>query len=478
MKKKSVNSNYIFNLVYQILIVFVPFIVTPYISRILEADGIGQYSYAQSYVSYFVLLSGVGTLIYGQREISRHRDDTQFCAQLFWEIFLLRVIGVTTSYILYFIIILPNATNRLVYILAALEILAVVFDISWYFQGFEDFSKITLCNGFSKIVSVFAIFIFVKSKNDLPIYILLYCGSIILGNISMWFWAFPYITKNRLNKIHIFSHLKLSVMLFIPQVALQIYTVLDKTMIGLITKSDYQNGYYEQAMKTSKITLAVVTALGSVMAPRITNLFYKNKKKSIELMLGKSFNIMWALSLPIAVGLFVVADRFVPIYYGIGYGDVIPLLKILCFLVPIIGASNIIGMQYLIPVGKEKYYTISLFSGAIINFTLNSILIYSLQAKGATIASVLAELCITIIQMFLVRRDLPLKKYFSQLYRYLFNSIIMGIIIYILGLRLDDSLFALLLMIFCGIFIYLMLLVIERDHLLSKNGRRFEDVDE
>ena len=159
-----------------------------------------------------------------------------------------------------------------------------------------------------------------------------------------------------------FSHLKGAWALYLPQVAIQVYTVLDKTMLGIITKSNIENGYYEQANKVVLVLLMGVTALSTVMVPRISAMFAAKDQEQINRYLGKSFSYVWLVGFPITFGIFAVADIFVPFFFGVGYEPVIRLLCLFSLIIIPIGISNIIGLQYLVTTGNEYYLTCLLYT--------------------------------------------------------------------------------------------------------------------
>ena len=246
MSPKSIKKNYIFNVAYQILTILTPLITAPYLSRVLQPDGIGRVSFAESIVSYFSLVAVMGISSYGQREISYVQNDVAKHSEVFWNAKILGFCTAGITIVIYIIFSLLQKENATLYLILTLNLVANFFDITWFFQGMEDFAKTVTRNAIVKIMQICYIFLFVKDKTDLPLYVL---------------------------------------SLFIPSVAIQIYTVLDKTMIGVITGSEYENGYYEQAMKISKMLLVLVTSLSTVMVPRIGHLFENNKKD--EICMGK-----------------------------------------------------------------------------------------------------------------------------------------------------------------------------------------------
>lgn len=428
---KSLAKNYFLNLSYQILIIILPLVTAPYLARVLGPDRIGEYSFAQSIVSYFTLFSILGTTLYGQRMIAACHARGESKKQLFGELVLLRGINVVICLTCYFCVIFPNVDHPLLYLVVAIETLAIVFDISWFYQGIEEFQNITFCNGLSKLVGAALIFAFVKSRDDLVLYVLFLSGSTLLGNLVQWVFVRQHLKEGTFIRPTPMKHLKPAFKLFLSQFAIQAYTVLDKTMIGLITKSDFENGYYDQTQNLIRALVALVTSIGTVMASRITILWNssdENRDKQVQDLILFSFRLVFALALPIAMGTILIASRFVPIYYGDNYEPVILLMQILAVIVPIIGCSNIIGMQLFVPSGREHLLTRSVLIGACVNVVLNTVFITWKGAVGAAIASVLAELTVTGVQLFYARKEVPFTKVLRLLARYLLMTLFIGTI--------------------------------------------------
>ena len=255
--KKSIRINYLYNVSYQILILLTPILTTPYTSRVLGAEGIGLYSFTASVVSYFALFAALGTSTYGQRQISYIHEDREERSRVFWNTVILRFMTVAVSMLIYFLFCMKQGGNQMYWILS-INILTVAFDISWFLQGMEEFGKTVLRNVIFKLAGIIFIFVFVKSQNDLLIYAAGLVGLELLSNISLWFYLPRYIDKPDLRNLHPCVNLKTVISLFVPTIAIQIYTVLDKTMIGIFSPGTAENGYYEQALKLSKMVLTLV----------------------------------------------------------------------------------------------------------------------------------------------------------------------------------------------------------------------------
>ena len=466
MKKASVIKNYIYNTVYQVLVLTAPLITTPYVSRVLGATGIGIYSYAQSIATYFMLAGAVGTTIYGQREIAFARDDKKRRSEVFWQITLLRCAGVFIFGLIYFLIFGFGTEYRSVYQVLMVEIIATAFDVSWFFMGLENFKITVIRNTFIKLIGIFAVFLFVKSSDDVLIYTMCLTLPIFIGNISLWFSLPKYLVKVKIHPHNVIEYLKPSLILFLPQLAIEVYTVLDKTMLGIFASNIDEVGYYTQASKIIKVALTLVTSLGTVMLPAMSYAFAQGKTEVIVKSIKKAFHFVFMLGFAILFGICGVAKTFVPIFFGPEYDEVAVLMIVISPILIIISMSNVIGKQYLLPTKQEKYYTISVFTGAAVNFVLNWVLIMEFDAIGASIATVCAELSVLLVQTFLVRKQLNLFKCFLPAIKYLICGGIMCVVVYFIGEVLGKGVKVLLIQIAIGFAVYAIELLITRDSML------------
>lgn len=463
MSKKSVAKNYIYNVLYEILAIIIPLITTPYLSRVLGAEKIGIYSYTISITTYFILFGSLGISMYGKREIAYVQDNKSKRSIIFWEIFLLKCITLSLSMIIFYFSFCINGTYNIYYKILLLEIIGNIIDISWYFQGLEEFKKTVIRNTIVKVISVVSIFLFVKTQNDLFKYFLIYVCSTLFGNLTLWFYMPKYSEKIHLNKLDIKKHIKPTIMLFIPQIATQIYTVLDKTMIGTIVLDKSEVGYYEQAQKIVKLLMTLATSLGTVMMPRIASTYAKGDKDKVKQYMNKSFAFIMMLAFPLMLGLISISPKFVPIFYGKGFEKVTPLLCIISPIIVAIGLSNVIGTQYLLPTKQQTKYTISVVIGAIVNFILNIIFINKWASLGASLATVLAEITVTTTQFILVRKEIRIIDVLKISYKYVIASIIMFITSIIIGILIKNYLISVITQVIISSIIYFSLLLLMKD---------------
>ena len=396
----KVLKNYAYNLSYQLLVIILPIITTPYVTRVFSSDDLGTYGYFNSIVTYFILLATLGVANYGTKEISGHRKDIK---KNFWGIYTLQLGATILSLALYILLCLSLSSmqNPVAYILG-LSLVSKGLDISWLFQGLEDFRKITVRNITVKLGGGISIFLFVKSAKDLYLYVFLLTIFELLGQLSMWLPAREFIGKPHMDVTFAKKHLKPVILLFLPQIAISLYVTLDRTMLGaLASKMDV--GIYDQALKLVNILLTLVTSLGSVMLPRVASLLASGDQKAVNKMHQMSFLIYNLVIFPIIAGMLIVNDDFVQFFLGKDFQDARYAIAIMIFRMFFIGWTNIMGIQILIPHNKNKEFMISTTVPAIVSVGLNLIFLPKLGFIGAAIVSVLTEALVWGIQLYFTR---------------------------------------------------------------------------
>lgn len=441
-----------------------PLITTPYISRVIGSDGVGIYSFTNSIVTYFTLFAALGTASYGQREIAMHRDSPESTSRLFWEIEILSVFTTCIATGAWLIWILISTQYSAYYGVLTMSVIAVAFDISWYFGGFEKFKYIVIRNTLVKITGIILLFVFVRTNNDTLLYVAIMAATGLLGNISMWTYLPRMLTKVDFHSLHPFKvHLRQTFAYFIPTIATSVYTVLDKTMIGAITNSESQNGYYEQATKIIRMAESLLFSLNTVMSARQSYLFAEGRTNEIKDKINKSFEFLFSLAIPFMFGIIGVARNFVPWFFGKGYEPVVTLLWLMSPLPVVICISNILGNQYLTPSGQRARSSKGIIAGAITNFILNSILIPHYGANGATVASVAAEFVISAIYIRMSKGFITWKQIGSVAWKKIIASLVMLCVVLMIGHDYAGSLLITIVQVIIGTLTYGIVLVLLKD---------------
>ena len=416
----NLGKNYISNTIYQLLVVIMPLFTMPHLARVLGADGVGTYSYNYSIVSYFVLFATLGTSTFAQREIAYHQDDKDEVSKIFFETLSLRGICVALSLFVYFSIAQFAGPNKIYLTILSLNIINVFLDISWLYNGLEKFTKLAFRCIVAKILYLISIYLFITSHDHLARYVFIEVLFTTIQSVLLWFGLRQHI-KN-VDRIKPFRHIKQAFMLFIPSLAIQLYTVLDKTMLGLFSTGTYaENGYYEQAQGIVKACLILITSMVTVLSPKVSYAFSKGRKDEMANFMYGTYRYTWFVAMGLIVVMLCACPIIIPLYLGAEFSKTSFLIMLSSPLFIIIGLSNVTGLQYFIPCNHVKSQIFSLLSGSAVNICLNLILIPRWQSAGAIIASVIAELTVTIIQFCIASKygDFKLRKAFTCCPRYL-----------------------------------------------------------
>ena len=395
----KVIKNYLYNLSYQILTIILPIITVPYVTRIFTSEDLGNYGFYNSIVSYFSLFAMLGIGIYGTKQIAAARN----VSSTFWNIYAIQVAASILTLLVYIIVIysIPQMSGIIPLILG-ITLFSKMIDISWLFTGKEDFKKITLRNTMVKVAGVISIFTFIKSSEDLYLYIFLIVIFDFLGQFVMWIPAKKFIKRPSFDTKIIKKNLHPIVLLFLPQVAISLYVVLDRTLLGLLgSYSDV--GIYEQGQKLTSILLTVVSSLGAVMLPRVANLLSERKEKEAQNMVRFSFILYNLIIFPMIFGLIAINEVFVKLFLGQNFQDVKYVLYIIVFNIMFIGWTNILGYQVLVVRNKNKEFMLSTTIPAFVSVAVNIVVIPFFGYIGASITSVVVEFLVFAIQWYYSR---------------------------------------------------------------------------
>lgn len=454
----SVKKNFIYNVTYQLLILIIPLVTMPYISRKIGSEGIGIYSYTYSIVYYFMIFAMLGLNNYGNRTIAKVRDNKEVLSKNFKEIHLLQILTSFTMLALYIPFILVFQRKYiLISLIQALYILSCTFDINWFFFGLEQFKITVTRNTIIKLASLVLIFTLVKTKNDIWLYTLILSGSALLSQLLLW----PFVVKNtievkiRLNDIY--KHVRPCIKLFLPVIAITIYKVMDKTMIGIFSNIS-EVGYYENAEKIINVPNSIITALGTVMLPRMSNLYAKgSNEKGTKKVIEKSIKIIMFLSCAMCFGLIAISKNFSVLFFGKEFIKSGYIISYLAITIIFLSWGNVIRTQFLIPREKDKEYIVSAFYGALINFCMNIIFIPRFKSIGACIGTIAAEFVVMFYQTHAVRKELPISNYIRESLPFLIKAIIMFACVYSINYFKLPLIHTIILEITTGIIIYLAL---------------------
>ncbi|MDE6758675.1 MAG: flippase [Clostridia bacterium] len=468
-KKRSLKYNFIFSLISQILNLITPLITAPYLARVLHEVGTGQYSYSISIVTYFMLFANLGFDIYGQRQIAGCLEDEEAKSKVFWEIFILKsglsMVSLAVLFGVLFTVGFGENYDSIIFVLA-FQILSVPIDIQFLFRGEERFASLAFRTVVIKLLMIAGIFLFVKQESDVIKYAICVTVVTIFSVLILWFSLSKSIKIVSIKKLKIFRHFIPALLIFLPTVATSIYTIFDKTMIGLLASNpDYENGCYEQAYRINSFALILITVMTSIMISRNSRDFSKGEMDKVKSHLYFASNYIWFIGIPLIVGFCVLSGNLSSWFLGEGYDKVPLLLQIMSARFILTGFSDMISAQLFIAIKKEKFTTIASLIVAILNVVLNYFLIPKFGSVGAAIATTMTEFLLTFILVCFVIKNkyFSVKYVFKMSWKYIVASGIMFVPIYFMQRNMDYGILSFIAITITGFIVYAITLMILRD---------------
>lgn len=415
---RSIKKNYVFNLLNTVTSLLFPLVTFPYASRIMLADGIGQVNFFQSIINYIVLLSSIGIPLYAIRESARVRSDDKELSRVSIEIVILHTSLTVLGYLAVGVIcvtVAKVAVDIPLFLLLSTTIFFNAIGCNWLFQGVEDFKYITIRGIVVRLLAILLLFVFVRTRDDL----MWYAGFTVLGTVGgnvFNLWRMRRYVKpgfHRLGELHPLRHLMPSLRIFVLNLIISIYVNLDMVMLGFM-KDSTAVGYYTAASKITTVLMGVVSSLGTVMLPRLSNLIHEGRMEEFNRLSRKAIDFVITFSTPLFMGLIVLAPSLIHLFCGQSYEPAIRTLMIISPVMLIIGLSNVMGIQVLYPQGKENLVIYSTAVGALINFSLNCLLIPKYAQDGAAIATVVAETGVTVTMSIIGAKYIPFRLFNKQ----------------------------------------------------------------
>lgn len=399
--------NFVMNAILTMSQFLFPLITFPYISRILLPTGTGKVSFATSVVSYFALFAQLGIPTYGIRACAKVRDDRKALERTVQELFLINLIMSILAYIVLFLAIafVPRMRQeKILFLIVGLTILFNAIGMEWLYKALEQYTYITVRSIIFKLIAVVAMFVLVHEQKDYVIYGGISILAASASNVFNFFHAHKYVSIKPVGSYNFRQHLKPIVIFFAMSCAATIYTNLDTVMLGFMT-SDAEVGYYNAAVKIKSILVSVVTSLGVVLLPRAS--YYVEHKLMDEFyrITQKAINFVFLIAVPLTVYFILFAKEGIFFLSGSEYASSILPMQVIMLTVFFIGLTNIMGIQMLIPLGKEKMVLYSEIAGAIADLILNTLLIPIMASTGAAIGTVVAEGVVFAVQFWALRKE-------------------------------------------------------------------------
>lgn len=477
-EKQNSNSlvlNSVFNIIYKGFTAIFPLITTVYVSRTLLPEDLGAITYANTIVSYFVILASLGIPNYGIKAIAQNSDSSEGRNSVYSELFLLNLVSTSFFILLYFCLVNNFqyffARRTLFNIMGSMLVLNI-FNIDWLFQGMEKYGIIALRGTIVRMLSFVLVLLFVKNQEDFLNYAIILCiglaGNYILNVIN----SRKYV-KFTFKHLNIKKHLKPVLILLASSIATEIYMMLDTVMIEYF-KGEASVAYYSNAMKLVRTLYTLVIALVATFYPRISYFISHKDYERSNKLLRNGVEIVTTIAIPCSVGLFFGADHIVNVLYGDQYVSTIPILKVLGWLLIIFVFAYLLGHIVLMATGNEKSILRATICGAVTNAILNGMLIPKFGGVGAALASVSAELMVTSILIIQGSKSYTLHLNMHFLSSIVLSNIGLGVVLALVRNHLTYNILGLVCLIFIGIFTYAIFMLATKNDLILSLFKRLK----
>ena len=413
VKQKSLTINMIMNVILTMSSLIFPLITFPYVSRIVGVEGIGKVTFATSVITYFSMFAQLGIPTYGIRACAKVRDDKEKLSKTVHEIFMINIITCIISYIAFGIVltIVPKfASDKILFLVISSTILLNTLGIEWLFKALEHYTYITIRSIIFKFIALIAMFLFIHSKEDYVLYGAVSILAASASNVLNFLYLPKLIHIKPIGNYNLFQHMKMILVFFALSVATTIYTNLDNVMLGFMT-NDIEVGYYTASVKVKGILVSVVTAVSTVLLPRASYYVDKGFIKELYDIAKKAMSFVMLIAIPFVVYFTIYAKECILLLSGDKFMGAVAPMQIIMPTLLFIGITNILGIQIMVPLGKERQVLYSTICGAIADLILNIIFIPQYGAIGAAIGTLVAEFVVLIYQVIVMKN--AIKEVFS-----------------------------------------------------------------
>lgn len=459
-KTPNMKMNFFYNILYRISSIIIPLITTPYVSRVLGAENSGIYSYTYTIAWYFVILGCFGFENYGNRQIAMVKDDEAELNKTFSSLLGLQAITGSIAIISYVVYLVFFCSEyKMLFSISILYVISSLFNISWLFYGLEQFKTTALRTIVARFTGLLLIFVFVRTAGDLWKYVAILAAMELLNQLILWARIKSVVSIVRVSITDVMSHLRGCAILFVPVILINIYRLMDKHMLGQISTMD-EVGFYTYADKITEMPFHVITAIGTVMLPRMTNMIAKGQIEKSKQYIETTMRYNTVFACAIAFGMMAVSSDLSVLFLGDKYSRCAILINIIAPMLIVRAWANVARTQFLMPNHRDKEYVISLVVGVIANLVLNSLTIPYIGAEGAALATLVAESLVAITQIIFTNRDLPIKKYILPNIPFIFFGLLMWMFVRAISTNLHDSWLGLAIQIFAGAVLYLALSIV------------------
>ena len=435
----NTRRNTLYNVAYRVFSIFLPLVTAPYLTRTVGRHGNGLYDYAWAISYIFCLIGMLGLENYGVRAIAQAKDEQKTLDRTFSSIWRMQLLVAGTALAGYLVYALAIAgEERAIALSLTMMSVSCLVNLDWCLMGLDLFKPIALRNTAVKLIAAACVFIFVHGEDTLWVYGFVWSAATLIGCVSCWPSVRRYVHLVPVTWSEALVHLKPCAVLSISVIAVSVYRQMDKVMVGALSSMD-QNGLYVAAEKIIYCLSGFISAVGTVMLPKVSHMQKLGQTDRIRRHIDASMQAVLCMVTAMAFGVASVADRFSPLFYGEAFAPSAALMAPLAFTLMMIGFANVIRTQWILPQGRNGIFVRSVVTGAVVNLIANSLLIPRMGAMGAVIGTLLAEMSVPVTQWIVLRRELPYGRYMLYVAEYSAIGLVMLGCVRLLGMVLPLS---------------------------------------
>lgn len=407
----NTRKNTLYNVAYRVFSVLLPLVTAPYLTRTVGREAYGLYGYAWSISYIFCLFGMLGLENYGVRAIAQSKDDSEELDRTFSGIWTMQLGVAGTALLAYlgYVLLVAGAERTIALHLTMMSVSCLV-NVDWVLMGLDQFKPIALRNTAVKLLAAACVFLFVKGPDTLWIYGFAWSLSTLLGCLSCWPSLRGRVHLVRVPMREALRHLKPCAVLFVSVIAVSVYRQMDKVMVGALSSME-QTGLYEAAERIIYCLSGFISAIGTVMMPKVAHMQKLGQTDRIRRHMDLSMQLVLCMVSAMGFGVAAVADVFSPLFYGEDFSLAAPLMAPLGATLIMIGFANVVRTQWILPQKRDSIFVRSVCTGAVVNLIANALLIPRMGAMGAVAGTLLAEMAVPTVQYLLLRRELPYPRF-------------------------------------------------------------------
>lgn len=399
-KEVSIKKNFVMNVILTMSSFIFPLITFPYVSRVLLPTGTGKVQFATSLITYFNIFAQLGIPIYGVRAVAKVRDDRKELTRTAHELLVINLVMSLFAYAALAVSLLtvPRLQDeRTLYILMSSNILLSAIGMEWMYKGLEKYSYITAVSIIFKFFALIFMFMFIHVQQDYLIYGAIAVFAAAGSSVVNLIYARKYIDMRPVGGYRFMRHKNAILTFFAMACATTIYTNLDTLMLGFM-KDEWEVGIYNASVKIKTILVGVVTSLGAVLLPRASYYVEQKNMEEFRRIGNKAMTFVLLVSIPVTVYFMIYARETILFVSGDSYLASVGSMRCIMPTLILIGITNILGIQILVPLGKENIVLQSEIIGAVTDLVINAVLIPRMGSVGAAIGTLAAEFLVLVWQ--------------------------------------------------------------------------------